>query len=133
MHFQNKDRYFLESGDKISYFYEQGAIGPNGELLVEPHLSLNKIGHALHELDPVFRKMTFSEQVKEVAFQLGYEEPAVVQSMYIFKKPWDWLRSNSASRRDLSVYRTRESDGILDSIRRCYSGKRMPMVCRWVA
>nr|CAI5856250.1 unnamed protein product [Callosobruchus analis] len=84
---QNKDRYFLDSGDKISYFYEPGAVGPNGELLVEPHLSLNKIGHALHELDPVFKKMTFSEQVKEVAFQLGYEEPAVVQSMCIFKNP----------------------------------------------
>nr|CAH7734775.1 unnamed protein product [Callosobruchus chinensis] len=84
---QNKDQYFLESGDKISYFYEPGAVGPNGELLVEPHLSLNKVGHALHELDPVFKKMTFSEQVKEVAYQLCYEEPAVVQSMCIFKNP----------------------------------------------
>ncbi|CAH1115796.1 unnamed protein product [Psylliodes chrysocephalus] len=84
---QNKDKYFLDSGDKISYFYEPGALGPNGELLVEPEVSLNKIGHALHELNPVFRKYTFSEKIKEAAFQLGFEEPVIPQSMYIFKNP----------------------------------------------
>ncbi|XP_056634033.1 phytanoyl-CoA dioxygenase domain-containing protein 1 homolog isoform X1 [Diorhabda sublineata] len=84
---QNKDKYFLESGDKISYFFEEGALGANGELLVEPEYSLNKIGHALHELNPVFRKYTFSEKIKEAAFQLGFEEPVIPQSMYIFKNP----------------------------------------------
>lgn len=84
---QNKNKYFLDSSDKISYFYEESAVGPKGELLVEPHLSLNKIGHALHELNDTFRRITFDERVKEVVFQLGYEEPAVVQSMYIFKNP----------------------------------------------
>lgn len=84
---QNKNKYFLESSDKISYFYEEKAIGEKGELLVEPHLSLNKIGHALHELNDTFRGITFDERVKEIAFQLGYEEPAIVQSMYIFKNP----------------------------------------------
>lgn len=84
---QNKNDYFLNSSDKISYFYEDTAVGPKGELLVEPHLSLNKIGHALHELNDTFRGVTFDERVKEVAFQLGFEEPAVVQSMYIFKNP----------------------------------------------
>lgn len=84
---QNKNQYFLDSADKISYFYEEKAVGPKGELLVEPQLSLNKIGHALHELNDTFRKFTFDERVKEVAFQLGFEAPAVVQSMYIFKNP----------------------------------------------
>ncbi|XP_072394960.1 phytanoyl-CoA dioxygenase domain-containing protein 1 homolog [Diabrotica undecimpunctata] len=84
---QNKDKYFLDSGDKIAYFYEEGALGPNGELLVEPENSLNKIGHALHELNPVFKKHTFSEKIKEAAFQLGFEEPVIPQSMYIFKNP----------------------------------------------
>ncbi|CAH1366790.1 hypothetical protein MTP99_008083 [Tenebrio molitor] len=84
---QDKDTYFLESADKISYFYEKDALGPNGELKVDPQLSLNKIGHALHELNPVFRKITLDERVKECCFQLGYEDPVVVQSMYIFKNP----------------------------------------------
>lgn len=50
-------------------------------------MSLNKIGHALHELNPVFRKVSLSEKVKECAFQLGFLDPVIAQSMYIFKNP----------------------------------------------
>ena len=46
-----------------------------------------QVGHALHWLHPVFRKYTFSEKVKEIAFQLELIEPAVCQSMYIYKNP----------------------------------------------
>ncbi|KAF2879065.1 hypothetical protein ILUMI_27100 [Ignelater luminosus] len=84
---QNKNQYFADSADKVSYFFETGALGPEGELLVDPNLSLNKIGHALHVLNEDFRKVTFDERVKESCFQLGYEDPVVVQSMYIFKNP----------------------------------------------
>lgn len=84
---QNRDTYFLESSDKISYFFEAGALDSEGKLLVDPSVSLNKIGHALHELNPVFRKISLSEKVKECAFQLGFEDPAIAQSMYIFKNP----------------------------------------------
>lgn len=84
---QNKDTYFLDSGDKISYFFEVNAVGPDGELLVEPMLALNKIGHALHELNDVFREITLDVRVKETCFQLGFEEPVIPQSMYIFKNP----------------------------------------------
>lgn len=55
--------------------------------MVDPKIALNKIGHALHELNPEFRKITFDERVKEACFQLGLVDPAVVQSMYIFKNP----------------------------------------------
>ncbi|XP_060534842.1 phytanoyl-CoA dioxygenase domain-containing protein 1 [Cylas formicarius] len=85
---QNKATYFLESADKIGYFFDAGAVGRDGGLLTRtPRASLNKIAHALHEHDPVFRRATTSERVKEAAFQLGFEEPLVVQSMYIFKNP----------------------------------------------
>lgn len=77
----------MDSGDKISYFYEADALDPEGNLLVDPNVSLNKIGHALHELNPVFRGVSLSEKVKECAFQLGLLDPAIVQSMYIFKNP----------------------------------------------
>lgn len=40
---QNKEKYFLESGDKVRYFFEEGAIGPDGELLVDPDIALNKV------------------------------------------------------------------------------------------
>lgn len=62
-------------------------MGSNGELLVEPEISLNKIGHALHYKNQVFQNITFDVKVKEACFQLGFQEPAVVQSMYIFKNP----------------------------------------------
>lgn len=84
---QSRDRYFLESGDKIRYFFESGALGTDGKLLVEPHLALNKVGHALHVLNPVFRKYTFDERVKETCWQLGLADPAIAQSMYIYKNP----------------------------------------------
>ena len=84
---QSKDTYFLESGNKIRYFFEEGAIDDSGELKVDPAFALNKVGHALHSLHPVFNKVTFSDRVKEICWKLGFSKPAVAQSMYIFKNP----------------------------------------------
>lgn len=42
---QNKDNYFIESGNKIRYFFEAGALGKDGELLVDPLSALNKVGY----------------------------------------------------------------------------------------
>lgn len=71
----------------MSYFFEAGAVDENGKLLVESKIALNKVGHALHWLNPTFKKHTFSEKVKETCFQLGLVDPVIVQSMYIFKNP----------------------------------------------
>ncbi|XP_018044653.1 PREDICTED: phytanoyl-CoA dioxygenase-like [Atta colombica] len=84
---QNKDKYFLDSTNKISVFFESEALEEDGKLKVHPRVSLNKVGHALHWLHPTFKKFTFDERVKEIAFQLNYEEPMVCQSMYIYKNP----------------------------------------------
>ncbi|XP_014369840.2 phytanoyl-CoA dioxygenase domain-containing protein 1 [Papilio machaon] len=84
---QHKDAYFMESNDKISYFFEADAVDSDGKLKVEPSISLNKVGHALHLLHPIFRCYTYSERVKRVCRELGLVDPAVVQSMYIYKNP----------------------------------------------
>lgn len=84
---QSKDKYFLESGNKVRYFFEEGALGENGELLVDPMNALNKVGHALHVENEAFKKITFSNRVKEICWQLNYRRPAVCQSMYIYKHP----------------------------------------------
>lgn len=84
---QNKENYFIESGDKVRYFFEENALGEKGELLVDPTLALNKVGHALHTEHPTFEKITFSDRIKEVCWQLGFRKPAVPQSMYIYKNP----------------------------------------------
>lgn len=37
------ERYFLESSNKIHFFYEKGALDDNGNLLVSKDVSLNKV------------------------------------------------------------------------------------------
>ncbi|KAH8382459.1 hypothetical protein KR009_003684, partial [Drosophila setifemur] len=84
---QSKELYFMESGDKVRYFFEKGAVGEEGQLLVDPMIALNKVGHALHVEHPAFNAITFSNRVREVCWQLNYNRPAVCQSMYIYKNP----------------------------------------------
>ena len=45
---QNREKYFMESGDKIRFFYEETDCVLNGDR------PLNKIGHALHYWNEVF-------------------------------------------------------------------------------
>lgn len=82
-----KTDYFINSGNKIRFFFEEGVVDSHGKLTVEPGQALNKIGHALHTLDPDFKEVTFSNNVKEVAKSLNLKNPCVVQSMVIFKPP----------------------------------------------
>jgi phytanoyl-CoA hydroxylase len=82
---RTSDAYFLGSGDKIRYFLEPSAVGPDGSLRGDPRSSLNKIGHALHDLDPVFERFSRAESLASVARDLGVTSPLLIQSMYIFK------------------------------------------------
>jgi phytanoyl-CoA hydroxylase len=50
-------------------------------------LSVNKLGHALHDLDPTFRAFSRSKKIARTLRTLGMRDPTPVQSMYIFKQP----------------------------------------------
>jgi phytanoyl-CoA hydroxylase len=81
------DHYFEESGDKIRFFFEKDAFDDNGSLKQSKENSLNKIGHAIHDLDPVFDSFSRTDDLANVVDSLGYDEPVILQSMYIFKPP----------------------------------------------
>ena len=82
---KTSDDYFMNSGDRISFFFEKDAFDVSGKLKTDLLHSLNKIGHALHDLDPVFNRFTRSVQMKELTEELGLHDSVVIQSMYIFK------------------------------------------------
>lgn len=81
------DRYFIESGDQIRFFLEADAFDSEGNLRQPKEHSLNKMGHAMHDLDPVFEAFSHSTALANVTQRLGFVKPGLIQSMYIFKPP----------------------------------------------
>ncbi len=76
-----RDRSFRESGGAIRFFFEEQATD-------QPlPLALNKIGHALHDLDPVFDRISRRPRLAGLAQALGFAQPLLLQSMYLFKQP----------------------------------------------
>jgi phytanoyl-CoA hydroxylase len=45
------------------------------------------MGHAMHDLDPVFDAFSRTPELAAVAKSIGFEDPVILQSMYIFKPP----------------------------------------------
>ncbi len=84
---RTSDDYFLESGDKVRFFFEEDAFDESGNLRQAKERSINKIGHALHDLDPVFESFSRSGELAALAADLGFIKPLLIQSMYIFKQP----------------------------------------------
>lgn len=81
------DAYFLESGGAVRFFFEEGAFDEAGALVGDKALSINKIGHALHDRDPVFDAFSRTPDLAAVVRDLGVAAPLLIQSMYIFKQP----------------------------------------------
>lgn len=77
--------YFLESGDSIRFFLEEGAVDPKtGQLNRQPDLAVNKAGHALHVLDRTFYDLSFSDKVQNLVRSLEtFTEPRTLQSMIV--------------------------------------------------
>lgn len=84
---RTSDDYFLSSGAEIRFFFEEEAFDAQGELRQSKALSINKLGHALHELDPVFESFSRAPRLARLVEVLGFQQPHLLQSMYIFKQP----------------------------------------------
>lgn len=84
---RTSDDYFLNSGDRVSFFFEEEAFDAEGRLRQTKEHSINKIGHALHDLDPIFNRFSRTKELAALASDLGFTQPLLIQSMYVFKQP----------------------------------------------
>lgn len=69
------DDWFLESGGEVRLFHE-----PDG-------VTVNKIGHALHDRDEVFAAFSRDPRLAALAAEVGVPDPLLLQSMYLVKAP----------------------------------------------
>ena len=79
--------FFLDSAETMSCFFEEEAFDESGEFVQDRSLCINKIGHALHELDPVFKRFSHQKVLGDIAQDIGLLAPQIRQSMYIYKQP----------------------------------------------
>ena len=82
-----RNAYFEASANSIGVFFEEGAHNAQGSLVVPLARAVNKIGHAMHDLDPVFDAFSRTPALHNVADSIGLKNALLVQSMYIFKQP----------------------------------------------
>jgi phytanoyl-CoA hydroxylase len=82
-----RDDYFFESAENIHCFLEEDALDENGTLVKPARLAINKIGHAMHDLDPVMKSFCRLPVFGEIMRDIGYQDPLLWQTMYIFKQP----------------------------------------------
>jgi phytanoyl-CoA hydroxylase len=78
---------FLESANNIWAFFEEEAFADDGQLRQDKSRSINKIGHAMHDLDDEFASFSYTSDLARVAADIGMTDALALQSMYIFKQP----------------------------------------------
>lgn len=81
------DAALIASADAVHCFFEEEAHDAEGRLTVPLERAINKIGHALHDRDPVFERFSHGADLAALAADLGLAEPQVWQSQLIFKQP----------------------------------------------
>ncbi len=87
-HAQSTSELFRKSARGIQLFYEEEAYDQDGRLVPCKEKAINKISHALHDQDPIFKSFSYQPKIRHLVHSLGYQEPKLLQSMYIYKQPY---------------------------------------------
>ena len=144
---QGRSDYFLDSATKIHYFAEPYAVqhendnnssnnsGGSATTLKEEYRSnkvtaLNKAGHGLHLRPGAFQEYTTSNKISQLLRELGYIDPVVPQSMYIFKQ------GRSSSNTSSNNGGGGDSDGVVTSHQDStflYTTPRQTCIGLWLA
>ena len=82
-----RDEYFFDSAENSHCFLEEDALDSEGNLLKPARLAINKFGHAMHDLDPAFKSFCQMPLFGQLLRDIGYQQPLLWQTMYIFKQP----------------------------------------------
>jgi len=80
--------YFMKSASDIKLFLNKKEFTTDAHVDSAAKAKViqkraNRIGHALHALNPVFKEITFSQPVKDVVKAVGFKKPIVCQSFYL--------------------------------------------------
>jgi phytanoyl-CoA hydroxylase len=71
--------YFLDSGANISYFFEEDCVDEDGNLSAPMDQALNKVGHAMHDLNSKFESFCYSDEIKSICNKVfEYQAPILV-------------------------------------------------------
>jgi phytanoyl-CoA hydroxylase len=84
---RGRDEVFFRSAERIEYFLEEDALDSSGTLTRPLDQAINKLGHALHDLDPTLGDFARQPLFAHALRDLGLQAPTLWQSMVIFKQP----------------------------------------------
>lgn len=78
-----QDQFLQKSIDTIKFFMEPSAMKADDLPKAD---RINKCGHGLHFLNDTYRAYCQSKKIANIVHRLGYRDPVIPQSMYIFKQ-----------------------------------------------
>ena len=71
----------------IHCFFEEDAFDGEGAFRQPKELSVRKIGHALHDLDPVFEAFSYDPRHAALLADLGHPDALALQGIVVCKQP----------------------------------------------
>jgi len=93
-----RDDYFFNSAENIHCFLEEDALDEERNLLKPVHLAINKIGHAMHDLNPAIKAFCrlplFGQVLRDIAYQNLSQLSRHAFTLHVAEKSATWSGQN---------------------------------------